>query len=563
MADLASALTALKDRSGLSYTRLAERCWTSASTVHRYCRGKVVPAEFGTVERIALACGADRAEVDRLYPLWSRAVAGEAAPEPRSAPPIHEEEIRASAADGDPERRASRGGRRGRAARRCRRWAAVLGALFLVAAFSPSSTPLHLPVASRRPQPQTVEGPAWEQYPAPLPSSFFGVTVNSNTGLMPGFQVGGVRLWDSGTRWSLVEPARARYDWTVLDRLVDAAGRAHLPVVYTFGGTPGWAAPGAPPGPYGDGSRTAPPDDLADWDRFVRAVATRYAGRVEAYELWAFAPSPHFYTGDAATLARMTRRAVEIVRRADPRATLVCPSMGDLWTAVSQRFLLDFAAAGGYRDCDAAGVKLYPRHDGDTPESLVALADLIERTFHLAGVHPALWNTGSAYRVATDRPLDSAQSVAYAVRFYLIGMYVRYARTYFYNWGGTKVPLVLQAAGGPPTEAARAVATLQRWLAGARIASCGRGRSAGLPGTVWQCRYALATPVGQPHVPAVIRWTESGTVSLPAGPEVRTVRYLDGRTDAAPRRLTVTAMPQLDVGAPGDPVLSSGSGSAR
>ncbi|MFI6470100.1 hypothetical protein ACIBL5_07530 [Streptomyces sp. NPDC050516] len=96
-----------------------------------------------------------------------------------------------------------------------------------------------------------------------------------------------------------------------------------------------------------------------------------------------------------------------------------------LWTPASQRFLLDFAEAGGYQDCDAAGIKLYPQHDGDTPESLVALADLIDRTFHGAGVHPALWNTGSAYRAATDRPLDAARSIAYAVRFYLIGMYVR------------------------------------------------------------------------------------------------------------------------------------------
>ncbi|WP_438289905.1 helix-turn-helix domain-containing protein [Streptomyces sp. HUAS TT7] len=462
--DLASALTALKDRSGLSYAQLATRCWLSASTVHRYCQGKVVPAEFGTVERIALACGAERAEVDDLYPLWSRANSGPPAPDSRPAPRIHEPVAQAAPVGA------------GRAARRHRRWAALLGALFLVAALSPSSTPRHVPVASQRPRPQTVAGPAWEQYPAAVPSAFFGVTINSNTGLMPGF---------------------------------------------------------------------------------------RYAGRIDAYELWAFAPSPHFYSGDADTLARMTRRAVSIVRRADPKATPVCLSMGDLWTPASQRFLLDFAAAGSYRDCDAAGVKLYPQHDGDTPESLVALADLIDRTFHSAGVHPALWNTGSAYRVATARPLDAARSIAYAVRFYLIGMYVRYARTYFYNWGGTKVPLVLQAAGGPPTEAARAVATLQQWLAGAGIVSCGHGTPAGLPGTVWQCRFLLATPVGRPQVPAVVRWTESGTASMPVDPGDRSVRYLDGRTIAAPRRLTVTEMPQLDVEAPGDPVLSSGSGSAR
>lgn len=151
--------------------------------MHRYCQGKVVPAEFGTVEGIALACGADRAEVDDLYALWCQANSGPPAPDPRPEPPARHPVAQAPGT----------GVRRRSAPRRHRRWAAVLCALFLVA------------------------------------------------------------------------------DWSVLDRLVDAAGRAPLPVLYTFGGTPGWAAPNAPPGPYGDGSRTAPPDDLADWDQFVRA----------------------------------------------------------------------------------------------------------------------------------------------------------------------------------------------------------------------------------------------------------------------------------------------------
>ncbi|MGN5381927.1 hypothetical protein ACQ4WX_47025 [Streptomyces lasalocidi] len=51
--------------------------------------------------------------------------------------------------------------------------------------------------------------------------------------------------------------------------------------------------------------------------RYVRAVATRYAGRITADELWVLAPSPHFFTGDAATPTRMTQRATAVIRRAD------------------------------------------------------------------------------------------------------------------------------------------------------------------------------------------------------------------------------------------------------
>ncbi|KAB8181875.1 hypothetical protein FH610_025860 [Microbispora catharanthi] len=419
----------------------------------------------------------------------------------------------------------------------------VHGELFCA---SPHGPQLHPPAMAGE-----VRGPAWSQPLTQVAAGFYGVTINSSSGAMPTFRVGGIRLWDSGTLWSLLEPARNKFDWTILDRLVGSAHRANLPVLYTFGGTPQWAAPNAPLGPYPDGSRTAPPDDLKDWVRFVKAVATRYAGRIDAYEMWAFAPSPHFYTGDAATLARMTQQAAAVIRRADPAATLVCPSIGNLWEPASQQFLLDFAAAGGYQVCDAAGVKLAPQHDGDTPESLVRLAAVIDRTFHEAGVHPRLWSTGTVYRIPQDHKLDQAHAIAYAVRFYLIGMYVRYDRMYFYNWGGTKIPLVLQAVGGPPTAAAHAVDTLQRWLTGARITSCGHSSPDGLPAQVWQCQFVLDGAAGQGPVRAIVRWTESGTASMPADRGAGTLRFLDGRAMPAPQTLQITEQPVLITMQPG------------
>ncbi|WP_283136684.1 helix-turn-helix domain-containing protein [Rhizohabitans arisaemae] len=549
VSELAALLHSLKERSSRSYAELAGRCGASTSTLHRYCRGQVLPDSYGMVERIALACGASKAELAELYRLWAQADAGRldagrapvtddpqlpaVAPAPAASHP--RDPVSASAVHG---RRPARSGRR---TIRFIALACVLAAAMVIGA-SASSPDRR---TSGRPTPQLIPGPAWSQPPAPVPAEFYGVTINSDSGAMPTFRVGGIRLWDSETLWSLLQPARNRFDWTTLDRLVGSARRANLPVLYTFGGTPQWAAPGAPLGPYPGGSRTAPPDDLKDWIRFVKAVATRYAGRIDAYELWAFAPSPHFYTGDAATLARMTQQAAAVIRRADPAATLVCPSIGNLWEQASQRFLRDFAAAGGYQACDVAGVKLAPQHDGDTPESLVRLAAVIDRTFHEAGVHPRLWSTGTVYRIAQDRKLDQARAIAYAVRFYLIGMYVRYDRMYFYNWGGTKIPLVLQAVGGPPTAAAHAVDTLQRWLAGARITSCGNGRPDGLPSQVWQCQFVLAGADGREPVRAIVRWTESGTVSMPADRGADTVRFLDGRSMPAPHTVQITEQPIL------------------
>ncbi|MGH3239747.1 MAG: BTAD domain-containing putative transcriptional regulator [Spirillospora sp.] len=112
-------------------------------------------------------------------------------------------------------------------------------------------------------------GPDWvSSPPVAVPAAFFGTTVGSGSGAMHGFRVGAVRFWDSGTRWSNVQPRRDVFDWSALDRMVAGARAAGLPATYTMGITPAWAAPGSPRSAYSDGSRTAPPRDLTDWDRY-------------------------------------------------------------------------------------------------------------------------------------------------------------------------------------------------------------------------------------------------------------------------------------------------------
>lgn len=371
------------------------------------------------------------------------------------------------------------------------------------------------------------DGPAWVQPPTLVDPDLFGVTINSATGAMPNFRVNGVRLWDSASRWSLIEPQRGTYDWSVLDRLVAGAEGNGLPVLYTFGGTPRWASPEGPASPYEEGARASAPDDLADWDTFVQQVATRYTGRISAYELWNLAPSDMFFTGSPDQLADMTRRASTIIRAVDPKATVVCPGIGKLWDEAPQQFLIDFAAAGGYDYCDAAAIKLYPKEAGDPMESMVELGKIIDSTFHRAGVKLPVWNTGTKYEIATDKPLNEADAENAAVRFFLVGLYLRYQRMYFYSWGGTKLPIVLQPVGGTPTRAALYVEELQRWLRDARIFECGSGPANGLPEQAWQCRFILPDEQGGTRS-AAIRWMQSGRATMTLESGALQVRRLDG-----------------------------------
>ncbi|MFF9299955.1 helix-turn-helix domain-containing protein [Streptomyces sp. NPDC014764] len=69
-AEFAALLRQLKDRSGLSYGVLAKRLHMSTSTLHRYCNGDAVPADYAPVERLARLCKARPGELVELHRRW-------------------------------------------------------------------------------------------------------------------------------------------------------------------------------------------------------------------------------------------------------------------------------------------------------------------------------------------------------------------------------------------------------------------------------------------------------------------------------------------------------------
>lgn len=174
-------------------------------------------------------------------------------------------------------------------------------------------------------------------------------------------------------------------------------------------------------------------------------------------------------------------------------------------------------------------VKLHQRQAVDPPETMVDLLDRIYEALHEVGVHPPLWNTGTTYDLPTEESLDERRAVDYATRFYLVtvyGMHVSLERSYFYNWGGSRLPIVMQAVGGPPTPAALAVEELQRWLVRTSTRACGHGREIDLPVNVWQCEFTA-----EDGRLLSVRWTATGTASTEAGPGAEELRRLDGTAE--------------------------------
>ncbi|MFD9858322.1 helix-turn-helix domain-containing protein [Streptomyces alboflavus] len=560
--ELADLLQELKERSGRSYTALASRTGLSRSSVHRYCQGLTVPASFGTVERIARVCGAGQGELDRLYGAWARAeaasaeaVSAEAASgealsgeagspaEPPAGPP-------AASAAVEP---AARTPRRRPIPLPPRRLRTLLLAMVVAVAV------VSVVTFDGRPDPggegggatasggtgsggggtvdrssgQRIDGPYWALAPKPLDREFFGMTMNTDTGLMPDFAVGGVRLWESETRWAQVEPERGKFDWKILERTVRGAERKHLPILFVFGGTPGWAAPEGPRTPYHEDSRAAPPDDLADWEHFVEKVATRYRSRIAAYELWDSVGATSHYTGSMATLAKMVRGAARIIRRVDPDAKLACPSFGKLWEAEGRALLTKFVRTGAYKYCDTAALKLHPRRADGPPEEIIELAAKVEDIFRRNDQGRRVWNTGPGAEIDDGAHLSARRANDYAVRFYLVGLYARKSyieRMYFYAWGGRNIPLVVQPVGGPPTEPGRRIGRLHAWLADQQITSCGKGPGVGLPPGVHECAFRPAdTREPDPSGPRLaVRWTQRGRAEAELDKGAHRLRRMDG-----------------------------------
>ena len=64
-----------------------------------------------------------------------------------------------------------------------------------------------------------------------------------------------------------------------------------------FGMTPGWAAQDRNAKSHYFVGASSPPADIEDWRAYVRAVATRYKGRIRYWELWNEVNDKLFYSG--------------------------------------------------------------------------------------------------------------------------------------------------------------------------------------------------------------------------------------------------------------------------
>ncbi|MGL4232148.1 MAG: PA14 domain-containing protein [Casimicrobium sp.] len=283
---------------------------------------------------------------------------------------------------------------------------------------------------------------------------------NALVARFPDVNFGTLRLWDAGVTWAKLEPEKGRFDFTMLDRFVSEAQSRGQEVILTLGQSPTWASARPTTLTYLGLGASAEPANLADWRDYVTAVASRYKGRIQYYEVWNEPNDTTFFSGTVNDAIALTREAKSALTAADPNAKLIsAPPYVVGW-------LDQFLAGGGGQYVDIIGYHVY----ADEPEQMArGLADirLVLEERGVWGVKP-LWNTEGA---VGDRNTSEDVGVGFIARAYLINFIYGAERYAWYNWGGPRecasfcTPTVTDNIP-EANRVGRAFGAIQEWLVG-------------------------------------------------------------------------------------------------
>ena len=335
---------------------------------------------------------------------------------------------------------------------------------------------------------QPILAAAGEGSPRPLTRYSFGMH-DGDLITWPRAAVGSVRLWDAGVTWREVETRPGVFDFARLDAQVAAAHRHRAKITLVLGQTPPFhVAPTArPAGPVellGQGASRMP--DLSAWRRYVRTVASRYAHRVEALQVWNEANILGFWSGTVQEMAVLTSEAREVLDRVNERAgsalRLVAPSfvartntlpMDRYWrSAVRGRRVADLV--------DVVAVSMYPPADAGPEQSVYRLRRLRSTILDPRHVRLPVWNTEINYGLRSGGPGDPVRTLpdetqaAYVIRTYLLNAAAGVRRVFWYGWEQQGNVAVVLSRQGSPTPAGRAVTRVRRWTRGADLVACRR-----------------------------------------------------------------------------------------
>ncbi len=125
--------------------------------------------------------------------------------------------------------------------------------------------------------------------------------------------------------WKEIQPGQNLWDWERADEVVALAEGNGVKLVARLSDAPMWAHPDLP-GVQDTDYHDAPPTDPADFAHYCSAVATRYQGRISAYQIWNEPNLTREWGNappDAAAYVELLAACSDAIRAADPAAILI------------------------------------------------------------------------------------------------------------------------------------------------------------------------------------------------------------------------------------------------
>jgi hypothetical protein len=174
-------------------------------------------------------------------------------------------------------------------------------------------------------------------------------------------------------RWADIEPASGVYFWEPLDLVVSEVRIRGFHLLLAIYGTPAWALP-----ELTTGAEDGPPADPATLAHFLSILAGRYAGVVDAYQIWQSPNMGVYWSGrpDPQAYGQLLQTAHQAVKAADPGALVVSADLvlgrpeSEHSSVDGLLFLREMVQSGASRAYDALGVALAP--SAESPLRLLA-----------------------------------------------------------------------------------------------------------------------------------------------------------------------------------------------
>lgn len=166
-----------------------------------------------------------------------------------------------------------------------------------------------------------------------------------------------------GANWHDIEAVRGTYWWGRVDMMVAAASAAGLEPLLVLLWYPDWAV----------NFEASGLTYMTDWTNFCAAVATRYAGRVGAYEIWNEPNLANFWaSADVETYATFFIPAADAIRAVDAEAKVITAGLAPAGnfpgeTRAPLEFLTRLYELGIAQEAD--GIGLHPYCFPDMPSS--------------------------------------------------------------------------------------------------------------------------------------------------------------------------------------------------